>query len=146
MAIRLDHLIVPSHNRMAGARLLADLLGVPWAEAPGHFAPVFVNETLTVDFADRDTFESHHYCFQVSDPEFEAILGRIRAAGIAYRSQPRAQNDFAINTRLGGKNLYWEDADGHLWEILTVSYARPESPPPGASAVSTAPAAVASAR
>jgi hypothetical protein len=29
-----------------------------------------------------------------------------------------------INTRLGGKNLYWQDADGHLWEILTISYAR----------------------
>jgi hypothetical protein len=33
-----------------------------------------------------------------------------------------------INRRLGGKNVYWQDADGHLWEILTVSYARPESP------------------
>jgi hypothetical protein len=34
-----------------------------------------------------------------------------------------------INRRLGGKNLYWQDTDGHLWEILTVSYARAESPP-----------------
>jgi hypothetical protein len=33
-----------------------------------------------------------------------------------------------INRRLGGKNLYWEDRDGHLWEILTVSYARAYSP------------------
>jgi hypothetical protein len=30
-----------------------------------------------------------------------------------------------INTRGGGKNLYWNDADGHNWEMLTVSYARP---------------------
>jgi hypothetical protein len=34
-----------------------------------------------------------------------------------------------INPRLGGKNLYWQDGDGHLWEILTVSYARADSPP-----------------
>jgi hypothetical protein len=34
-----------------------------------------------------------------------------------------------INRRLGGKNLYWQDGDGHLWEILTVSYAREDSPP-----------------
>ena len=34
-----------------------------------------------------------------------------------------------INSRLGGKNLYWQDPDGHLWEILTVSYARADSPP-----------------
>ena len=37
-----------------------------------------------------------------------------------------------INTRLGGKNLYWEDADAHLWEILTVSYARADSSLPTA--------------
>ena len=44
-----------------------------------------------------------------------------------YRSTPRGETDMTINTRLGGRNLYWEDADGHLWEILTVSYARRES-------------------
>ena len=129
MAIRLDHLIVPSRNQVQGAKLLASLLDVPWAELQGTFSPVYVNEACTVDFATRDRFESHHFCFSVSDAEFDAIFGRIQAAGIKYRSRPRAENDFQINTRLGGKNVYWEDADGHLWEILTVSYARPESPP-----------------
>jgi predicted lactoylglutathione lyase len=28
---------------------------------------------------------------------------------------------------MGGRNIYWNDADGHVWEILTVSYARPRS-------------------
>jgi catechol 2,3-dioxygenase-like lactoylglutathione lyase family enzyme len=128
MAIRLDHVIVPSHDRLQGARFLAGLLDVPWAESQGSFAPVYVNETLTFDFADRDRFESHHFCFHVSEAEFDAIFGRIRAAGIKYRSRPRGEDDMQINARLGGKNVYWEDADGHLWEILTVSYARPESP------------------
>lgn len=128
MAIRLDHLIVPSHNQIQGAKFLASLLDVPWAEAHGTFSPVYVNDALTVDFADRERFESHHFCFSVSDAEFDAIFGRIKAAGVPYRSRPRAENDWQINTRLGGKNLYWDDADGHLWEILTVSYARPESP------------------
>jgi len=124
MAIRLDHVIVPSRNPVASAKFLADLLGVPWEELRGSFTPVHVNDTLTFDFADRSAFESHHYCFSVSDAEFDAILGRIEHGGITYRSEPRGENDMRINTRLGGKNLYWEDADGHLWEILTVSYAR----------------------
>jgi catechol 2,3-dioxygenase-like lactoylglutathione lyase family enzyme len=128
MAIQLDHLIVPSRNRLEGAKFLAHLLDAPWAESQGSFTPVYVNEDLTLDFADREPFERHHYCFRVTDEEFDAIFGRIRAAGIAYRSRPRGENDRQINTRLGGKNVYWEDADGHLWEILTVSYARPESP------------------
>ena len=128
MAIRLDHVIVPSHNRVAAANSLAGLLGVPWAESQGSFTPVYVNEALTLDFAEREQFESHHYCFHVSDGEFDAILDRIQAARITYRSSPRGEDDMQINRRLGGKNLYWQDGDGHLWEVLTVSYARPDSP------------------
>ena len=128
MAIRLDHVIVPSRNRLASAKFLADLLGVSWEESRGSFTPVYVNDTLTFDFAEREGFASHHYCFHVGDAEFDAIFGRIREAGVAYRSRPRGENDMQINTRLGGKNLYWQDADGHLWEILTVSYARVDSP------------------
>ena len=125
MTIQLDHLIVPSRDPVAGARALAGLLDVPWQEADGPFTPVHVNEALTLDFADREAFEGHHYCFRVSDADFDAIFGRIRAAGVSYRSSPLGETDMQINRRLGGKNLYWQDADGHLWEILTVSYARP---------------------
>jgi catechol 2,3-dioxygenase-like lactoylglutathione lyase family enzyme len=128
VGIGLDHVIVPSHNRFEAAKSLADLLRVPWEKSQGNFSPVYVNESLTVDFADREQFESHHLCFRVSDEEFDEIFGRIQAAGISYRSRPRGENDMQINTRLGGKNVYWQDADGHLWEILTVSYARADSP------------------
>jgi catechol 2,3-dioxygenase-like lactoylglutathione lyase family enzyme len=126
MSIQLDHVIVPSRDRVAGAKFLAGLLDVPWAESQGNFTPVFVNEDLTFDFATRAGFESHHFCFRVSDGDFDAILGRIRAGGVVYRSSPRGDNDMRINTRVGGRGVYWEDADGHLWEILTASYARRE--------------------
>jgi catechol 2,3-dioxygenase-like lactoylglutathione lyase family enzyme len=128
MAIQLDHIIVPARDRVEAAKLLAGLLDVPWEKSQGPFTPVYVNESLTVDFAARPEFEGwHHICFRVSDTEFDAIFGRIQAAGIKYRSHPRGADDFRINTRLGGKNVYWEDTDGHLWEILTVSYARQTS-------------------
>jgi len=128
MTIQLDHVIVPSHHRVSSAKLLADLLGVAWEESRGEFTPVYVNESLTLDFAERDQFQRYHLCFRVSDADFDSIFGRIQSAGLAYRSRPRGENDMLINRRLGGKNVYWEDGDGHLWEILTVSYARAESP------------------
>jgi len=124
VSIALDHLIVPSRDPVASAERLAGLLGVPW-ERGGHFTPVHVNDGLTLDFAKRDAFESHHYCFRVGDDAFDAIFGRVRAAGIPHRSQPNGPDDLEVNTRLGGRNIYWNDADGHVWEILTVSYARP---------------------
>jgi hypothetical protein len=136
MAILLDHLIVPSQDPVASARSLATLLGTPWEEARGHFTPVYVNDTLTLDFAEREQFASHHYCFHVSDTEFDQIFARVQAAGIKHRSSPRGPDDLALNTRLGGRNFYWTDQDGHIWEVLTVSYARRESGAPVGSAAS----------
>ena len=136
MAILLDHLIVPSHDPVASAQSLADILGVPWEEQRGHFTPVYVNETLTLDFDQRPEFKSHHYCFHVSDEEFDGIFGRVCAAGITYRSTPRGTDDMQLNTRLGGRNFYWTDNDGHIWEVLTVSYARPLATTHASSATS----------
>jgi hypothetical protein len=51
MTVHLDHLMVPSRNKVASAKLLAELLGVPWSETGvGPFAPVYVNDGLTTPF------------------------------------------------------------------------------------------------
>ena len=127
MAIHLDHILVPSRNRAAAAKLLAGILGVPWSEAGvGPFCPVYVNDGLTLDFDQAEkSFPTGHYCFRVGQSEFDAIVDRIRAAGIAYRSTPNGPVDGQINTHYGGRILYWSEPDGHVWEILTESYARP---------------------
>jgi len=126
MSIELDHLIVPSRDRRASAKLLAFLLGVPWAESGvGPFCPVYVNDGLTLDFDQADgAFPIHHYCFRVSPNEFDSILARISAKGIEYRSTPHGPVDRKVGTQHGGRIVYWNEPDGHVWEALTVSYAR----------------------
>jgi hypothetical protein len=126
MTIHLDHTIVPSRSQVASAKLLAELLGVPWAEsAIGPFSPVYVNEGLTLDFLDTDEqFPVYHFCFRVGQAEFDAILTRIKAAGIKYRSTVRGPVDMKVDPQYG--NVYWNEPDGHQWEMLTVSYARPK--------------------
>lgn len=126
MTIQLDHFIVPSHNKVAAAKLLGELLDVPWAESGiGPFAPVFLNDGLTLDFIDTDEdFPVHHYCFRVQQDEFDAILDRIKAARIAYRSDVRGPVNRQVSTAFGGNSFYWNEPDGHQWELLTVSYAR----------------------
>lgn len=127
MTIELDHFIVPSRDKAASAQRLADLLGVRSAPAQiGPFCSVFVNDGLTLDFVDaEEAFPVHHYCFRVTEHEFDRILGRIRKAAIPYRSTPHGPMDMKVNTDHGGRIVYWEEPDGHYWEILTVSYARP---------------------
>ena len=59
MTVHLDHLMVPSRNKVASAKLLAELLGVPWSETGvGPFAPVYVNDGLTIDFDEWTTSTS----------------------------------------------------------------------------------------
>lgn len=107
--------------------MLAQLLGVPWAEQAevGPFSPVYVNDELTLDFDEwSDPVPKQHFCFQVTDQAFDEIVGRLKAAGVAYRSLPHGPDDCKVNHAFGGRLVYWSEPDGHAWEILTVSYAR----------------------
>ena len=126
MTIELDHAIVSARRAEASARQLAQVLGVPGGPAAaGPFHAVYVNDGLTLDFIETDEdFPVQHFCFRVSEDEFDRILERIRAAGIDYRSNVRGPVDRQVNTDWGGRMVYWNEPEGHQWEILTVSYAR----------------------
>jgi hypothetical protein len=126
MTVELDHAIVPCRDRRAAAKLLAMILDVPWSETgTGPFCPVYVNAHLTLDMdqAEND-FPVLHYCFRVSEAEFVDILERLRNLRIEYRSKPHGPADMRINTEHGGRIVYRSEPDGHVWEALTVSYAR----------------------
>jgi catechol 2,3-dioxygenase-like lactoylglutathione lyase family enzyme len=126
MTIQLDHFIVSSRDKVAAAKQLAHLLGVPWGEAAfGPFTAVYLNDGLTLDLFDtEEDFPIEHFCFRVSDQEFDAILERIKAADIKYRSTVRGPMDMTVDTQFGGRGIYWNEPDGHQWEMLTASYAR----------------------
>ena len=82
MTITLNHTIVSARDKDAAARFFAEIFGLRFEGLGGHFAPVRVNDTLTLDFADaKGTIASQHYAFHVSDTEFDAILHRVKDAG-----------------------------------------------------------------
>lgn len=129
MPIVLDHLLVPARDRRAAAERLAAILGVPWSAqaAVGPFSAVYVSSELTVDFDEVPAGAAvplQHYAFRVDDAEFDALMSRLKALGIAWRSSPIGPDDFQVNTHGGGRIVYWREPDGHAWEALTKSYAR----------------------
>ncbi|HUK60940.1 MAG TPA: VOC family protein [Stellaceae bacterium] len=121
MTILLDHTIVPSHDKEKAARFFARIFGLPYEGPRLHFAPVRINDALTLDFDERDAFEHHHYAFKVSEAEFDAIFGRVKADGVVYGSGPTSLSDMAINERRGGRGFYFRDPDGHVLEVMTRS-------------------------
>ena len=62
MAIHLNHTIVPAKDKEASARFFAHVMGLTYEGASGHFAPVRVDDNLTMDFDSREDFE-HHQVF-----------------------------------------------------------------------------------
>jgi catechol 2,3-dioxygenase-like lactoylglutathione lyase family enzyme len=119
MTIKLNHTIVPAHDKEASARFFAQIFGFIYEGPMGHFAPVRVNEDLTLDFDNAESFESHHYAFYVSDDDFDAIFARIQGAGIPYGSDPRDLENLQLNSRKGGRGVYFRDPNGHILELLT---------------------------
>jgi len=119
MPITLNHTIVPSKDKEGSATFFARIFGLRYDGLAGHFAQVHVNSDLSFDWDNSDQFEGHHYAFLVSDQEFDDIFGRLKAEAVRYGSGPNAPANGEINTRRGGRGLYFVDPDGHLMEIMT---------------------------
>jgi catechol 2,3-dioxygenase-like lactoylglutathione lyase family enzyme len=119
MAVILNHTIVPAHDKEASARFFAEIFGLSYDGPNGHFAPVRVNETLTLDFDNATEFDIHHYAFHVSDAEFDQILKRVQESGIPYGSHPWNLKNRQLNSMNSGRGFYFTDPNGHILELLT---------------------------
>lgn len=126
MPIALDHLIVPVRDRRASAEKIATILGVPWSERGiGPFCPVFVSDSLTLDFDEAEgEVPVLHYAFHVDDATFDAIVARLQEHDVPFRSSPHGPVDGKTGFHDRGRLVYWNEPGGHMWEALTQSYAR----------------------
>ena len=122
MPLSLDHTIVPAKDKEESVRFVARILGLEYKGPWGHFAPLKINDTLTLDFDNQVNFEGHHYALLASDGEFDAILKRVQEEGVSYGSGPGSQDDDEINHLHLGRGFYFHDANGHSWEIITHTY------------------------
>lgn len=124
MTVTLEHLLVPAHDREASARFLAHVLDVEYLGLGSTVgAPVFARVKVgptTLDFVDADRFDPQHYAFQVGEDEFDAVLGRVRDAGLDFYADPGHERRGELNGWNGGRGFYFSDPnDGHNLELLT---------------------------
>ncbi|PRX48211.1 catechol 2,3-dioxygenase-like lactoylglutathione lyase family enzyme [Prauserella shujinwangii] len=122
MTIQLNHTIVPSRDKKAGATFLAGILGLPEPEPFGPFLGVRTSNDVTLDYLDAAEVPSLHLAFLVSEAEFDEIFGRITERGVPYWADPLHRRPGEINTNDGGRGVYFTDPDGHNLEILTRPY------------------------
>lgn len=123
MAIKLNHTIVISRDKRAASSFFTEVFGLPPAVPFGPFLGVQVANEVTLDFVDdAGEITAQHYAFLVEESEFDAIFARIKQRKLDYWADPGQHEAGQINTRDGGRGVYFEDPSGHLLEILTRPY------------------------
>ena len=121
MSITLNHTIVPAVDNEAAARFFAAIMGLEYAHAgpARHFAPVRVNDSLTLDFLSVEHPAGHHLAFDVDPPTFDGILARLRAAGVPYGNDHAHPDNGRIDHPLSPRGLYFADDTGNLYEVMS---------------------------
>jgi catechol 2,3-dioxygenase-like lactoylglutathione lyase family enzyme len=123
MSVELNHTIVSAHDKVATAQFFAEILGLPAPTPFGPFLTLQAANSVTLDFMDDPgEIPSQHYAFLVSEHEFDEILARIEGRRLPYFGDPHHRRPGEINSRDGGRGLYFDDPNGHNLEILTRPY------------------------
>jgi catechol 2,3-dioxygenase-like lactoylglutathione lyase family enzyme len=120
--VQLNHTIVGATDRVAAATFLADILGLGTPVPFGPFHGVEMANGVTLDFMNADEVAPQHYAFLISEDEFDEIFERIEVRGVPYQADPFGRRPQQINHDDGGRGLYFEGPDGHLYEIITRPY------------------------
>jgi catechol 2,3-dioxygenase-like lactoylglutathione lyase family enzyme len=128
--VELNHTIVPSYDGERSARWFAMLFGRDEPTRFSVFWQVRLDNGVDLDFdtygddepAGQAPFTTGHYAFLVGDRDFDAIFGRLLDAGIGYWSDPGRRHSGEVNHRDGGRGVYFDNPDGHLFEIITRPY------------------------
>ncbi|GHH77599.1 hypothetical protein GCM10018793_26060 [Streptomyces sulfonofaciens] len=122
MTVTLNHTIVPAADHRAAAAFFAYVMGLealPPAGRHGHFAPVRVNDALTLDFMSVERPEGHHLAFDVDPEEFDAILARLTARGIPYGNDPAQPDNGRVDHPLRARGLFFVDEARNLYEVMS---------------------------
>ena len=125
MTITFNHTIVAAKDKKQSATFLTELFDLPSPTPFAQFMMVTVANDVSLDYADvgeGEEIRSQHYAFLVSEDEFDAIYGRIRAWGLDHWADPAAVRPGEINHNDGGRGVYFRDPAGHYMEILTRPY------------------------
>jgi catechol 2,3-dioxygenase-like lactoylglutathione lyase family enzyme len=125
MPIEFNHTIVAARDKRESAEFLTELFGLPSPVPFGHFMTVTLEHGASLDYADVQdgaAIRPQHYAFLVSEDDFDAIYGKIQSRGLEHWADPGAHRPGEINTRDGGRGVYFRDPAGHSLEILTRPY------------------------
>jgi len=120
----LDHIILKVNDLAASVKFYTEVLGFTFEGTDGPFTVVRVGPDCQLQLAPWGTQGFEHYAFAVSATEFEAILAKLKAAGIGYGPTFDSVGENTtpgeeVGARGPAPTLYFNDPNKHLLEIRT---------------------------
>jgi catechol 2,3-dioxygenase-like lactoylglutathione lyase family enzyme len=127
MPARLNHTIVWCRDKKKSARFLTEVLGLPPPRRFMHFLVVDLANDVSVDYYEEkdEPIALQHLAFLVGEDEFDAALARVRERTAQIWADPAKTQPGQVNHHFGGRGVYFDDPDGHLFEIITTPYGNP---------------------
>jgi catechol 2,3-dioxygenase-like lactoylglutathione lyase family enzyme len=124
MAVKLDHTIILSPNKLTSALFLGYILGREYRGAFARFAPVRLDDELNIDYADAENedFERRTFTLLVAEDELDRVVERLDRERVAYGSEPDQIGNRQLNHRGGGRGLFFHDPNGHTFDLSTAQY------------------------
>jgi len=119
MTMNLDHVLLPVANAAKSVSFYGKLFGFKY-EPHGL---VRISPTLVLQLIESPPQGSQHMAFSMSEPEFEATIGRLKAENVPYGDNfdtvgkmtgPGTSHGSQKNARC----IYFRDPDGHMLEIM----------------------------
>lgn len=120
----LDHLILKVNDLDASVRFYVEVMGFVLVGPDGPFTVIQAGPACQLQLAPWGTPGMEHYAFAVSPEAFDAIYGRVQAAGLDHGP---TFDGVGRNTGPGRERgacgaaptLYFNDPNRHLIEIRT---------------------------
>jgi catechol 2,3-dioxygenase-like lactoylglutathione lyase family enzyme len=122
MAIELDHIILAVNDRAESVAFYAHILGLEHEGEREPFSLLRVTPGFVIQLAPWGTAGGAHLAFAMSQQEFMAAFGRIKAANIPYGDTFATVGNMQgpgeePASRGPGKAIYFFDPNKHLLEI-----------------------------
>ena len=117
--MHLDHTIIPARNSVSSAAFYADILGLTNLGLYEHFQAVAVDDTLKLLFSQKESFESRHYAFIVTEQEYTEIFSRINNnPAVSFGDSPADRTNKQVYLSDSREGFYFDDENGHILEVI----------------------------
>ncbi len=119
IAVEVNQIVIPAKDKRAAAGLLAYILGLEVEGVSSRFVRIRKGDGLTLDFSEPTAWHGLLQCaFLVSRAEFDDVLSRLNRGGINFYAAFDGKGRGEINRLHDGRGIYFDDPDGHLFELI----------------------------